>query len=229
MKPNKKLYSLFTKQAWVISYLFFCRVILRFFYKYEIKIHPDLDLSKKEPILIIANHRSMLDPWIIIGALSFKTFRQLLPIRMLGAKNFLNPIVNMFNKIGAIPVVYFFYNVIPVSGQTFEEKISGPVQALQNGETVFMFPEGKIKIKSDDVLAEFKKGFAAIDRITHVPILPVFVNYEKGHGFRTKCTVKFDKLTALPEHARLKLQEEEIYALDAEFLRNKVLSLAKAR
>ena len=205
MKPNKKLYSLFTKQAWVISYLFFCRVILRFFYKYEIKIHPDLDLSKKEPILIIANHRSMLDPWIIIGALSFKTFRQLLPIRMLGAKNFLNPIVNMFNKIGAIPVVYFFYNVIPVSGQTFEEKISGPVQALQNGETVFMFPEGKIKIKSDDVLAEFKKGF------------------------RTKCTVKFDKLTALPEHARLKLQEEEIYALDAEFLRNKVLSLAKAR
>lgn len=224
----KKLYLLFTKQVWIITYIL-CRLFLRPFYKFQIKIHPDLDLSVKAPILIIANHRSMLDPWIISGSLPFKTFRQLLPIRMLGSKKFKIPLINMFNKIGAIPVVYFFYNVIPVSGETFEEKISGPVKALQNGETVFMFPEGKINIKSDDVLAEFKKGFAAIDRITHVPILPVFVNYEKGHGFRTKCTVKFDKLTALPERARLKLQEEEIYALDAKYLRRKVMGLAKAR
>jgi 1-acyl-sn-glycerol-3-phosphate acyltransferase len=227
MSDVNKLYPIFTRQVWILTY-FLCWLFLRPFYKFRVKIHPEFDLTTKAPILIISNHRSMFDPWIISGSLPFKIFRQLLPIRMLGSKKFSHPIVNMLNKLGAIPVVYFFYNVIPIGGATFEEKIAGPVQALNHGETVFMFPEGKININSDDVLAEFKKGFAAIDRQTHVPILPVFVNYEHGRGFRTKCTVKFDKLTALPERARQKLHEEEMYALDAKYLRRKVMGLARA-
>ncbi|MEK7091879.1 MAG: lysophospholipid acyltransferase family protein, partial [Patescibacteria group bacterium] len=195
-------YQSFSKSVWIITY-FFCRFFIRPFYKFKIQIHPDLDLDMKAPVLIIANHRSMLDPWIISGSLPFDTFRQLLPIRMLGSKIYHDPFLKFINRIGIIPFVYFLYNVIPVDGETFEEKISGPVRALEAGQSVFMFPEGKINLKSETVIAEFKKGAVAIERETHVPILPVFVYYKKNPtGFRTKCVVKFDKLTTLPERAR---------------------------
>jgi 1-acyl-sn-glycerol-3-phosphate acyltransferase len=177
--------------------------------------------------LIIANHRSMLDPWIISGSLPFDTFRQLLPIRMLGSKKYNDPFLKFINRIGIIPFVYFLYNVIPVDGETFEEKIAGPVKALEANQSVFMFPEGKINLKSEAVIAEFKKGAVAIDRKTHVPILPVFIYYKKTGHIRTKCVVKFDKLTTLPERARHSLEEQEMYALDAKYLRKKVLGLAR--
>ena len=89
-------------------------------------------LEKKESYILCANHLQCLDPFFALASLPLKEFRMLIPIRFITSKRFFKGV--LINKIlcslGCIPVT--------------DDVLSISVRHLQNGENIFIFPEGRV-------------------------------------------------------------------------------------
>lgn len=99
--------------------------------------------------LIIANHQSFLDPFIVLGHIPFRIFLKMLPIRF--------PVHHKFMvqwKWAWLRLVGS-YDI----GGTPREKMIGLYRTralLHSGTTIFLFPEGKIQ--RDNQIGELQKG-----------------------------------------------------------------------
>ncbi len=165
--------------------LFF--VVYKFLYKLEARGVENVSEIQK-PILIISNHRSINDPWLI-GA-SLPVFSNFFPLRYIGGTRF-NPPLIWFYKIGIISFIYWLFGAFALSNEgTLEDKIQPAIKLLKQGNAVIIFPEGGRKSRSG-ILGEFKKGAAEIFLKTGVPILPVSIKKLNEHS-RVLC-VTFGK------------------------------------
>ncbi|MGI5984260.1 MAG: 1-acyl-sn-glycerol-3-phosphate acyltransferase [Clostridiales bacterium] len=118
-----------------------------------------------EPVIVCANHSSLLDP-VLIG-LAFGPKRQL--HFMAKAELFKIPVLSGFlRSIGAFPVV---------RGETDIGAVRTAMKHLKNGRQIMMFPEGTRVSESDSVAA--KSGAVRIATKLKVPILPVYVSTDK--------------------------------------------------
>lgn len=150
-----------------LSY-FPCRWFFKIFLGLEIRgIEYAVHLQK--PVLIIANHRSLCDSWLVGASLPFHS--AFFPVRYIGGSKF-SPPLNIFYSIGIISFIYRIFGalVLPREG-AFEEKIKPIIALIEKGETVLMFPEGRRH--HHDGIGEFKKGAAEIALRTGVFVLPV--------------------------------------------------------
>lgn len=192
LKKNRIIESI----IWLITYSIL-NLILRLFFSIRIAVHPSLLSSPPKWALVISNHKSMIDPWIIPVMMPFKIFINFSPIRFTGATYFHSSILNFLYNIGIIPLIYFLYNVIkipPVS--TTDEKLIPFSAALKHGETVMFFPEGSIM--PDGSIGEFKRGSAALVHSTHATIIPISIRYKRG-TFRTRCFINYGAPFSIPE------------------------------
>ena len=200
---------------------FFCqRIVLSFAY-FLLCIFEDLKIDGREnarnikagPLIIIANHKSFLDP-LIIG-LCFPFFSRIYPLRFIAKDTFFkNPIGWIFYKsVGAFPAC---------KGQGLEASLQKPSQILREGGSVMFFPEG-VRVREDS-LGQPKIGVAKLASFfPEVPIIPVaiFNAHKVGHlgllykrsRLRVKIGVPFaynEKAFQLPADTGIKILMGEI-------------------
>jgi len=201
-------------------YFFSQKILLTFAY-FLLHIFADLKIYGREnaknirggALIIIANHKSFLDP-LIIG-LCFPVFSKIFPLRFIAKDTFFkNPIGWIFYKsLGAFPAC---------KGQGLAASLKIPSQILREGGSVIFFPEG-IRIR-EDCLGQPKIGAAELaSQFPEVPIIPIaiFNTHKVGHlGLlykRSRLRVKIgepfdykDKAFQLPAETGIKILMGEI-------------------
>lgn len=169
-------------------FYFPCRLFFKIFW--GLKIHGVEHVTNiQKPILIIANHRTLLDSWLIGASLPFRS--DFFPVRYIGGSKFNQPLQTLYS-LGIITFIYRFFGAIaiPPEAMSLEEKIQPIVAALKRGEIVLMFPEGRRHYH--DGIGEFKRGAAEVALRTGVPILPI-AHRPIGNAGRKKTVLAFGK------------------------------------
>jgi 1-acyl-sn-glycerol-3-phosphate acyltransferase len=131
----------------------------------------------KGPLIIAANHKSFLDPWIIGVGLSYKGIvapfkSKLFPIIWLAAEKYF--------KMPIISLVIKAYSSLPVKrGIEIEKALKEAVHYLKEEKvSVGIFPEGKI-IFDPNKIEIFKRGVGFLYKETKTPILPIVIRFTK--------------------------------------------------
>lgn len=141
--------------------------------------------------LIIANHRTRLDPYFILATLPEEVFYKLLPIRLFTANVYLR---SWWQRIPLRLTGSF-------RAYSHPKKISGLHGGLyfsDTGQTLMMFPQGKRVEK--DTLSNLKIGPGYLAKHRNFTILPVHIAI-KRQGIK-RVTVTWNKPFILPEQDR---------------------------
>jgi len=127
------------------------------------------------PLIVCANHSSLLDP--VFVAFAFTSKRQL--FFMAKAELFKIPVLKSILSSGG---------VFPVErGETDISAIRTAMRHLKNGEQIMMFPEGTRVSENEQVAA--KSGAVRIATKLNVPILPVFISTNKRAFHMSKLVI----------------------------------------
>lgn len=129
------------------------------------------------PLLIVANHVSAWDPFLIFSAL--------------GRNFFLN------EKLWRIPAFYGHFNfflkriffkalgVYPIRREgELSKSLWATIELLKSGYNLLFFPEGKRVRTADGFGQPPKRGIGYLLREFPVYVLPVYVDYSGGQGIR---------------------------------------------
>jgi 1-acyl-sn-glycerol-3-phosphate acyltransferase len=124
----------------------------------------------KGPLIIAANHKSFIDPWIICGNLPFRS--KLFPIIWLADEKFF--------KMPIISFVVRAYSSLQIKrGIGLEKALKEAVHYLKEEKVnIGIFPEGKI-VFDPDKIEIFKRGVGFLSKETKIPILPIAVRFTK--------------------------------------------------
>jgi 1-acyl-sn-glycerol-3-phosphate acyltransferase len=139
---------------------FISKILLRFLGKIEIN---GIDnIPQKGPFIIVADHSSYLDGFVMISVFKHElTFFS-------AAYLFDNPFIGFFlRKIKAIPVSTDKKRI------SFRKTLKEAISRLENGKVLMIFPEGGLR--SSDRIDEIKSGAAYISVKNKVPVLPVAI------------------------------------------------------
>jgi glycerol-3-phosphate O-acyltransferase / dihydroxyacetone phosphate acyltransferase len=161
------------------------RLAARTFFR-KIIIEGIQSIPTSGPVLFTPNHpNGLLDPMLLFCVAAEKRLRfvakaPLFKIPLFGA---------ILRSIGAIPVVRKFE---ASGGVDYSAFFSACVDALQNGDSIVIFPEGRSLPQA--YLAPLKTGPARLflmakERGIAVKIIPVGLNYEKGMTFRSRVLI----------------------------------------
>lgn len=149
------------------------RVIYKIYYRLEVRGRENL-VGVNKPMLIISNHNSLNDAWVVGSSLPIWKY---LPIRYMAGTKFFFPL-NIVYKIGIIPFIYWMFGTLSLPQEgTFEEKIAPAVRALEKGDAVVIFPEGKRVF--EDTVGEFRRGASEVALRAQSLIVPVAM---RSHG-----------------------------------------------
>lgn len=146
---------------------------------YRVRHEGLAQIPDEGPAVLVCNHVSYVDALIIAGSIRR-------PIRFV-----------MYYKIFQWPILSFIFRVagaIPIAGKREDEQMYNLAfekvsKALQDGEIVCIFPEGKLT--RDGEIDEFKSGIRMILDRDPVPVIPMalsglwhsFFSYSPKRGF----------------------------------------------
>ncbi|MCB9686547.1 MAG: MFS transporter [Alphaproteobacteria bacterium] len=141
---------------------------------YRVKVDGTEHIPSTGPALIVANHVSFIDWFVLLGALAEP------------------PRVVMDKDIHSWPVLGFLFrqaNTIPIASakkdpDALEKAMDEIHQALAEGWTVVIFPEGKLT--GDGDMHDFRPGMERILARDPVPVVPVAINGLWGSFFSRK-------------------------------------------
>jgi 1-acyl-sn-glycerol-3-phosphate acyltransferase len=210
-KIKYRLIIIWQKFSWYVGY-FLWKMALG----YKVTL-PSAAAATTKPLLIVANHQGVADPWPLTLTLPRSWFWKMAPVRFMATQYFRNPLMNIIRPLVIWPFVYWPNGVIYLPHPkkkgneklTIEEKTKTTIEAITAGNTVVMFPEGRISDNGD--IGEFKRGPAYIQKLTGAPILIAALNREKRTVIWEKETIMIPK----------ELDESQAAA----WLRNRVLAL----
>lgn len=125
-----------------------------------IKVFGKENIPSKGPYIIISNHQSIIDPFVLMNIFPEK-------INFLAAAYlFRIPIVGLMLYLGG---------ALPINSKKSDIKsLRNTMRFLKKGKVIGIFPEGKVSL--DGKLQRFKQGFAYIALKTQVPIVPVAIS-----------------------------------------------------
>lgn len=153
------------------------RVTLFTIFKVEIS-DPHGTLSSA-PIgtIIVANHKTPLDPFII--SIAFPWLSAVYPIRFMAEfRKFEGQPLEFFRKIGLIYVIYFLFGAFSSRrGQGIERALALPVYFLNHKQSVLIFPEGSM-VRGHE-LGTIRRGAGVLAAKTGAPVLPVALHYRR--------------------------------------------------
>ncbi|MCZ6471422.1 MAG: MFS transporter [Gammaproteobacteria bacterium] len=137
--------------------------------KYDLDNIPD-----QGPVVLICNHVSFLDALVLAGSIRR-------PIRYV-----------MYYRIFQLPILSFIFKTaqaIPIAGKSEDPELMQKAfdrvsEALNNGEVVCIFPEGKIT--ETGKLGEFKAGVIKVLERNPVPTVPLALRGLWGSFFSRK-------------------------------------------
>jgi hypothetical protein len=181
----------------------------------------DLDKIPDEgPAILVCNHVSFVDALVLAGCIRR-------PIRFV-----------MYYRIFQLPILSFIFktaNTIPIAGKSedpemMEKAFAEISSALQKGELICIFPEGKIT--DDGELNTFKSGVMwALER-DQVPVIPLALRGLWGSFFSRAYGNAMSRLFPRGMLSRLELvagDPIEASAVTPELLQQTVLQLRGER
>ena len=128
----------------------FCFIVLKLYNRLSVRWLASL--PKEDPVIVVANHCSNLDP-IIIGALFPRRLRYL-------AKS------ELFSTLG-------MSLLIRTLGQSAGAALKAFLDLLEKGENVLLFPEGARSLNGK--LQPLQGGVALIAMKSGAPVIPAFI------------------------------------------------------
>ncbi|MBL4715329.1 MAG: AMP-binding protein [Bacteroidia bacterium] len=173
------IFGIITIIAWLIAIITLVNIpamLVRFIFFitahsfFKLKIIGIENIPKKSGALIVANHISLMDSFLVAAAVP----------RML---RFV-----MLKKVYEVPILNWFFkkmNMIPIAGKSTPETLAEFNQRCQeeinNGHVVCIFPEGQITRIGQ--LLEFKRGIEHIASGIDAPIIPLNMDGIVGSPF----------------------------------------------
>ncbi len=136
---------------------FVCLALIKLIYRVRVE-HSDR-IPKTGGALLIANHVSYIDAFIVSAACERK-------VRFIAS--------DQFHKMRFIGPFLTLFDVVPVSPTRAKDAIVSVADAVAAGDLVCIFPEGQIT--RTGVMNEIRKGFELIARRGQVPVVPVFLD-----------------------------------------------------
>ena len=153
--------------------------MIRFFqYVFCIVFHPlfrcifQVDILGAEriptrPFILVANHPSMIDPFLLC-LLPFFMWNRIAPIHFMTAETryhaWYRPLIKL---LGAYPV--------PQRGWTMEQFFSSSIEKLKAGDSLMLFPEGKMVRQGRE---RARPGIAYLMRQSGVPVVPLHIAWD---------------------------------------------------
>jgi len=196
----------------------------RLFYSAKINFDPHFKNNFSDQIIIISNHKSLLDAWHVINNLPFQIFIRTIPIRVYATKKFDHKIAKNINRIKLIDLLHCLYGAIVIPKESdFEAKIKPLIQAIIKRESVLIFPEGRVI--NEDNIGEFKRGVVEVYTQTKCPILPVSIKVVKSNFIRKTIIINYGQTTSIPSDILDIPLAENRYRQAAEYLRAIVVKL----
>ena len=145
----------------------------------HIKIHHE---NLDRPVVIVSNHISNWDPFLILSAIPRNLFFNRMMWRVSAYHGF-------FKRIWFIHYRIFFklLSVYSIEGKgDLAKSLETTIQLLGQGNSTVFFPEGKRVVQGEEV--QPKKGIGYLLKHTNVYVLPVHLSYSKrrrrGFGAR---------------------------------------------
>jgi|GEM_PF-4106384 len=181
---------------------------LHSYYCTEVTIPKELHSLKKNRYVIVANHRRVIDPFLILTSLPAQTFHTILPIRFFTANVFLT---HVWQRLLMAPFGCF-------RAYSTEGKVSGVKGGLKlsdAGQSLFIFPEGKRVNHTNKI--QPKIGVAYLVQRRDFIVIPVHIDYVKnsflkktyihwGKPFKVKDDIRFHDLDKVTKHIFNKVQ-----------------------
>ncbi len=168
----------------------------------------------KEPYILCANHLSMLDAVIMVGAvLSRKTYFM--------GKNELYK-----TKLGN----WFFRSLLSfpvVRGSADMAAIRSSIKCLNDGKSMMIFPEGTRNLKKDGTLQEFFNGVGIIALKSNCKIIPCYIDCKGGYKLFKPFRVIVGEPIDINKYQEIGMSKENLNNIMKE-LRNKMENLAKS-
>lgn len=141
---------------------------------YRFRIHGLEHLPARGPAVLVCNHVSFVDG-LLVGVASRRRVRFVMDHRI-----FRNPALNwFFRTVGAIPIAPQHEDPV-----VLERAFQRIAHALEDGELLCIFPEGKITHTGR--MNEFRRGIERILATTPVPVIPMALHGLWGSFFSRK-------------------------------------------
>ena len=149
---------------------------------YRVKIIGDKHIPSEGPAVIACNHVSFVD-WMFILAASPR------PVRfVVFAPIYYSPFLHwLFKMAKAIPI-----DSEKSNPKAFKQAFDDIAGALESGELVGIFPEGKLS--SNGEIAAFRRGIEHIIKRTPVPVVPMHIEGLWGSMFSRKRKLRLPRL-----------------------------------
>jgi len=173
--------------------------------RYSIRAHRPAELfeySSEHCLILAPNHKSYLDPWLLMIALNFRHFRALVPVRTLatqdprGALQWFMPLIR---------IMYWLGGAIELppedrDDRSLPEKLRGLLVALKHGDVVMIFPEGEIWRQRELPVGKFAPGVIYVYKRLGAPIVPIAVWMSERSWLRRRYVVQFGRPVRIPDH-----------------------------
>lgn len=163
--------SIMRKWLWNATWIIL-RPLLVIFCHFKINRADNLSNIKAPFIMAIGIHSTLVDGYLVGAACPFNC--NFFPIRFMSKTKFIDtPILKIFLEplLRTIIKIYGVFWVEPGKGVGVEKSLEYAEKLLKKGETVGIFPEGRLSKTGE--LQEGKKGAAHLSIKTNLPILPV--------------------------------------------------------
>ena len=161
---------MFKKFLKYIFFLFIVKPYIHLVLGVNVNDVENLPKISKGPSIIVANHNSHIDTLLVMSLFSCEQILKIHPVA--AADYFCNTKFKSFffkTLIGLIPLKRKFGKI------TKEELFKEINEALQNGESIIIYPEGTRG--EDNNISEFKSGVAHIAAMNpDVPVVPFYIN-----------------------------------------------------
>jgi len=148
--------------------------------RYSIRCYCSTDLFESSAghcLILAPNHKSYLDPWLLMVGLNFRDFRALVPVRILATQD---PRGALRWFMPLLKIVFWLGGAIELppedrDDRSLPEKLRGLLVALKHGEVVMIFPEGEVWRQREPPIGKFAPGVIYVYKRLSAPILPIAV------------------------------------------------------
>ena len=143
----------------------------------KLKIKRPDNFKIEHGTLIIANHQSKIDPFLISYHIGIKNWTTIVPLRYPVTPDYMNK-----------PLMGFIIRLLggySIGENSLErlQKLLFTRQLLKQGYTVVLFPEGKI-VRDKDMIAEFQRGVHVLFSENYPVVFVRLVGLNEKHKYR---------------------------------------------
>jgi len=143
----------------------------------------DYDLLPDKTYVVVSNHQSQLDAFVLLASFSPTVFNRLEPFRAMTTNRFLarGPIKYAALKMGCYPAK---------PHPTLPSGVEYAAALIQRGQTVYICPEGK---KSQPGKQTARPGVAILAKLPNVEIIPVHIQWTRSGRWRRSFQLTYGK------------------------------------